>query len=85
MPIYEFRCEDCATSFETLVRAGHRGDARCPRCNGARLVREMSVFASRAGAGDSARAAADAIASNGGSGPGRMGGGGCCGGACGCH
>jgi putative FmdB family regulatory protein len=84
MPIYEFRCEDCGTSFETLVRAGHRGDAQCPRCNGARLVREMSVFASRGGAGDSARAAADAIASNGG-GTGRMGGGGCCGGACGCH
>jgi putative FmdB family regulatory protein len=84
MPIYEFRCEDCGASFETLVRSGHRGDAHCPRCNGARLAREMSVFAARGAVGDSARAAADAIASNGAS-RGRMGGGGCCGGACGCN
>jgi putative FmdB family regulatory protein len=81
MPIYEFRCEDCGTSFETLVRGA--GDAQCPRCDGSRLAREMSVFAARGASADSARAAADAIASNGG-GTGRMGGG-CCGGACGCR
>jgi putative FmdB family regulatory protein len=82
MPIYEYRCEDCGTSFEALVRPGHRGDAQCPRCSGARLSREMSVFAARGA--DGARAAADAITANGG-GTGRMGGGGCCGGGCACH
>jgi putative FmdB family regulatory protein len=85
MPIYEFRCDDCGTAFETLVRAGHRGDAQCPRCNGGRLSREMSVFAAGSGgAGAAMSAAADAIASGGGT-TGRMGGGGCCGGGCGCH
>lgn len=84
MPIYEFRCDDCGTAFETLVRAGHRDDAACPRCNGGRLSREMSVFAARGGNGGAMEAAAQAIESNCG-GMGRMGGGGCCGGACGCH
>jgi putative FmdB family regulatory protein len=84
MPIYEFRCDDCGTPFEALIRPGHRDDAVCPRCNSGRLVREMSVFAARSGNGDATHAAASAITSNGGGTP-RMGGGGCCGGGCGCH
>jgi putative FmdB family regulatory protein len=84
MPIYEYRCDDCGATFEALVRSGHRGDAQCPRCSGAHLSREMSVFAARGASADGARAAADAIAANGG-GTGRMGGGGCCGGGCACH
>jgi len=80
MPIYEYRCTDCESTFEAFVRPGH-DDAECPSCHGDRLTREMSVFASRTN-GDGAAALSNAIAQNGGS---RMGGGGCCGGGCGCH
>ena len=80
MPIYEYRCTDCESTFEAFVRSGHN-DAECPSCHGDHLTREMSVFASRSN-GDGAAAISNAIAQNGGS---RMGGGGCCGGGCGCH
>ncbi|MGH7916370.1 MAG: FmdB family zinc ribbon protein [Candidatus Binataceae bacterium] len=72
MPIYEYRCEDCASSFETLVRTGREHDAQCPACHGANLSRELSVFAS--GHTDDAPAPTAATRS-----------GGCCGGGCGCH
>ena len=32
MPIYEFRCPACATSFEELRPLGARERAPCPRC-----------------------------------------------------
>ena len=80
MPIYEYRCTDCDSTFEALVRSGH-DDAQCPSCHGDHLSRQMSVFASRTN-GDGGAAIANAIASNGGS---KMSGGGCCGGGCGCH
>jgi putative FmdB family regulatory protein len=76
MPIYEFHCTDCDSSFETLVRAGHDEDAQCPSCNGAHLSRELSVFASGRFNGEAASAPAGNVA---------MRGGGCCGGGCGCH
>jgi putative FmdB family regulatory protein len=77
MPIYEYRCENCDKSFETLVRPGHGDDAQCPSCNGLNLSREMSVFASRWSDGETK--------SNGGGTPMMRTGGGCCGGSCGCH
>jgi putative FmdB family regulatory protein len=77
MPIYEYHCEDCGSSFETLVRAGRDNETQCPSCNGVSISREMSVFASRGGSAEAGL--------NGGI-PGTMrGGGGCCGGSCGCH
>ena len=75
MPIYEYHCEDCDSSFETLVRPGHYDDPQCPSCSSSKLSREMSVFASRA---NSFR-----VEPNGGGGAVRAGG--CCGGSCGCH
>jgi putative FmdB family regulatory protein len=43
MPIYEYHCEPCAHTFETLVRGA--GDApHCPRCGGIdHLVKQFSV------------------------------------------
>ncbi len=42
MPIYEYRCEPCRHSFETLVR--HQSDAaHCPKCGGIDLVKQFSV------------------------------------------
>lgn len=73
MPIYEYRCEDCDSSFETLVRPGHDEDAECPSCHGAHLSREMSVFAAHGANGEMPAA-----------GGGMTRGGGCCGGSCGC-
>jgi len=75
MPIYEYHCEDCDSSFETLVQPGHH-ETQCPSCNSVKIAREMSVFASGPG---NTEAKPD----------GRMGetmqSGSCCGGSCGCH
>jgi putative FmdB family regulatory protein len=81
MPIYEYRCADCAVSFEALVRSAH-DDAECPHCHGHKLSREMSTFAARSGNGDAIAAAGEAISANGLASRPQ---GGCCGGACGCH
>lgn len=73
MPIYEYRCGDCQRSFEALVSLGEQA-AECPRCRGANLSRELSVFA----AGRNGAAAGEAAVAP-------PAGGGCCGGACGCR
>jgi putative FmdB family regulatory protein len=71
MPIYEYVCMTCESHFEELVR-GDREPA-CPDCGATKVVRQFSVFATRAEAPQpSFRSATGA------------GGGGCCGGSCGC-
>jgi putative FmdB family regulatory protein len=48
MPIYEYRCEPCEHSFETLVRG--QGDVpHCPRCGGIDLAKQFSVPAAAQG------------------------------------
>ena len=42
MPIYEYRCEPCDHTFETLVR-GQSDVARCPHCGGIDLAKQFSV------------------------------------------
>jgi putative FmdB family regulatory protein len=73
MPIYNYRCTACGTEFERLVRSETR--VSCPKCNGRRLERLMSLTARPAGAGKPADFS-------------QLGpppGGGCCGGACHSH
>jgi putative FmdB family regulatory protein len=42
MPIYEYRCEPCDHTFETLVRSP--GDvARCPQCGNIEVAKQFSV------------------------------------------
>ncbi len=42
MPIYEYHCDPCDHTFETLVR--NRGDAaHCPKCGGIELTKQFSV------------------------------------------
>jgi putative FmdB family regulatory protein len=45
MPIYEYRCEPCDHSFETLVR-GQGDTPHCPHCGGIELAKLFSVPAS---------------------------------------
>jgi len=76
VPIYEFHCADCDRSFEVFARPGHGDDgAKCPRCCGGRLAREMSTFAAHGSSADSAGTSAAV----------RFTGGGGCGGGCVCH
>jgi putative FmdB family regulatory protein len=43
MPLYEYRCQDCDHGFELLVRQSTT--LECPACHGARLEKQLSVFA----------------------------------------
>ncbi|HEY7928270.1 MAG TPA: zinc ribbon domain-containing protein [Candidatus Dormibacteraeota bacterium] len=75
MPVYEYRCNDCAATFEVLRRMGDRElAALCPSCESRASMPLISqVAVTRAGAGAAATAAPPATGS-----------GGCCGGSCGC-
>jgi putative FmdB family regulatory protein len=41
MPIYEYRCRGCETTFEALVRGD--GNVTCPHCGSSSLNRLISV------------------------------------------
>jgi putative FmdB family regulatory protein len=47
MPLYEYTCLDCDTSFEFLMRNSEQ--AVCPRCQGTRLEKSLSVIATPKG------------------------------------
>jgi len=52
MPIYEYRCDDCGTKFEKLVRrAEDAASLVCPSCGEKHLKQELSTFAPRVSAG----------------------------------
>ena len=49
MPIYEYRCEDCGTRFEKLVRRSTDVPGIiCPSCGEKHLTQELSTFAAHA-------------------------------------
>ncbi len=49
MPIFEYKCDDCGTKFEKLVRRSAEADAiHCPSCGADRLTIEYSTFAAHA-------------------------------------
>ncbi len=43
MPIYEYECRDCRTSFELLMRSDTK--VACPSCDSEKVVRKLSMFA----------------------------------------
>jgi putative FmdB family regulatory protein len=45
MPMFEYRCEDCGTSFEKLVRNSDTAGPECPSCGTAHVAKQLSVFA----------------------------------------
>ena len=50
MPIYEYRCQDCGTRFEKLVRnSAAEAELACPSCGENRLQQELSTFSAHAG------------------------------------
>ena len=52
MPIFEYRCDDCGTKFEKLVRrAGDEAGLLCPSCGQQHLSQELSTFAAHSHAG----------------------------------
>ena len=77
MPIYEYRCEPCESTFETLVRTDH-DVPHCPSCGGIDLAKQFSVPAAAKTGG----AAGSSSLSMSDSGP-MCGMGGCGGGMCG--
>ncbi|MGE3270741.1 MAG: FmdB family zinc ribbon protein [Chloroflexota bacterium] len=71
MPVYEYRCPDCANLFEKLVRLSEADrQVDCPTC-GARAGKLLSTFAAIGQGGDGMEAVGAPV-----------GGGGCCGGGC---
>lgn len=64
MPIFEYRCEDCGSKFEKLVRRA--GDeVSCPSCGQNHLQTELSTFAAHSGS-ETKKASGDAPACAGG-------------------
>ena len=49
MPIYEYKCQDCGTRFEKLLRrSSEAAELNCPSCGQQHLSQEFSTFAARA-------------------------------------
>ncbi|MBI1848540.1 MAG: zinc ribbon domain-containing protein [Candidatus Rokubacteria bacterium] len=72
MPIYEYRCRECAREFEQYVPSAKTAVA-CPACATGNVTRKLSVFSLKGDAGSVASSMS------------MPSGGGCCGGGCGCH
>ncbi|HUA59232.1 MAG TPA: zinc ribbon domain-containing protein [Verrucomicrobiae bacterium] len=54
MPIFEYKCADCGTRFEKLVRNGNAAELACPSCGEKHLQQEFSTFSAHASSGKSA-------------------------------
>jgi putative FmdB family regulatory protein len=80
MPLYEYRCNECALVFEELIYSGDP-QVGCPRCKAKNVARQLSVFASPAGTSGPVCADGDGACSL----PAEARPAGCCGGSCGCH
>jgi putative FmdB family regulatory protein len=52
MPIFEYRCDDCGTKFEKLVRrVDDVPGIECPSCGEKHLTQELSTFAAHVAGG----------------------------------
>jgi putative FmdB family regulatory protein len=63
MPLLEFRCLDCRTNFEDLLKSA--AEAVCPKCASARCERLLSAFAVRGPGAASGKRIEDGAASGG--------------------
>lgn len=47
MPLYEYACAGCGHRFEVLQKMGAPSQGvTCPKCDGDRVVKQLSTFAS---------------------------------------
>jgi len=52
MPIYEFDCRVCGTSFDKLVRSANRvNEVTCPSCDSGEIKKKLSLFSSQVSGG----------------------------------
>ncbi|AZG76868.1 zinc ribbon domain-containing protein [Methylocystis rosea] len=56
MPLFAYRCSDCAHQFETLSRFDEIPE--CPACGGAHVERQLSLIARPAAGGEPAESCA---------------------------
>jgi len=50
MPLFEFICEECQTTFEQLIRSGRsQNDVLCPTCQSKKTQKLLSGFAVSSG------------------------------------
>ena len=67
MPIYEFDCKECGSSFDKLVRsAAAIGEVTCPGCDSPDIKKKLSLFSSRGNVKQFAPAASSASCAPGG-------------------
>ena len=67
MPLYEYLCVNCGSSFEYLVRSpASKETILCPSCTSAQVNKKFSTFGMKGGAGGSSVAAGDACSTGGG-------------------
>ncbi len=49
MPIFEYKCDDCGTRFEKLIRREtDEQEICCPACGQSRVEKQLSTFAAHA-------------------------------------
>jgi putative FmdB family regulatory protein len=78
MPLYEYRCNACSTTFELLRPMAQRTlEAVCPGCESSTTMPLISRVAAGPSTAPWRESTPAASAASGG-------GGGCCGGSCGC-
>ncbi|HDP99679.1 MAG TPA: zinc ribbon domain-containing protein [bacterium] len=52
MPIYEYRCLNCDSSFEELILTSrHEQEVVCPGCQSAQISKMVSVFGFKSSSG----------------------------------
>lgn len=61
MPLFEYMCVRCGSTFEVLVRSSRTQEIVCPKCKSTTVQKQMSAFAV-AGSGSSSGAGAPASA-----------------------
>ena len=44
MPIFEYRCKDCNTTFEMLVKNNDENEILCPECKSSNNKKLFSAF-----------------------------------------
>jgi len=58
MPIYEYQCDDCGTTFEKLMRSSQTATAvECPSCGEDHVTEQLSRFSAHAGGSSRQQAA----------------------------